>query len=50
MHNCHALIINGRLFGIFHTWAKARSVALMMEGLEKLDYSIEPRFIEGVGF
>jgi hypothetical protein len=50
MSNCHKLIVNGRLFGIFHTWERAKSVALMLDGLEKIDYKIESDYVENIGF
>jgi hypothetical protein len=50
MYNCHKLIVNGRLFGIFHTWERASSVAHMLDSLEKIEYKIEADFVENIGF
>lgn len=50
MHNCYKLFVNGRLFCITHTWEKAKFIALMLDGQEKIDYKIEECFIENIGF
>jgi hypothetical protein len=50
MSNCHKLFVNGSLFCITHTWARAKSIAIMMDGLEPIDYYIISDFVENVGF
>lgn len=45
MNNCHILYINGHVFCITHTWAKAENIARMLGGLESLDWKIESAYI-----
>lgn len=56
MHNCFKVLINRRLYGIFHTEQKALfTLNLVVDEYQSLGITVEnfeviPIFIEGIGF
>lgn len=51
MFNCYRLFIDGELFCICPTYARARSIAVIITGLSlESEYSIIGEFIENIGF
>lgn len=50
MFNCYELVIDGITWAICPTWARAKAIALMVSGIQNIEYTITGKYIKDVGF